>query len=300
MKHVTFSLSLILGLALFAWLTASAWAAYNLATDLCTSCTTAAQFQAYAQSNIPSGAYFETTTGPKMEVEFLIFNPGASLAAAISVHGSCLSTADGAPCSWDMTWIEETGSTTDMEQYFEELAPSLAIAVPPSVAPTFTGTSQASAVSAWLAQETAGVVAPLGADVLTVFPDGSSAEYTVTGTNPTAYGFVSGSGHAADGDPENDSGELVGSVTYTQLTPAVGFNIKSLIQATNAQEAAADHATIGSPSSLKTTDTVSLQSALNFATSIDINNGYTSVFVSLWCMTTGKTCPPASTKPKGT
>ena len=191
MKHATFSLSLILGLALFACLTASAWAVNNLATDLCTSCTTAAQFQTFAESNIPSGAYFETATGPKMEVEFLIFNPGASLAAAISVHGSCLSTADGAPCSWDMTWIEETGSTTDMEQDFEELAPSLAIAVPPSVAPTFTGTSQASAVSAWLAQETAGVVAPLGADVLTVFPDGSSAEYTVTGTNPTAYGFVS-------------------------------------------------------------------------------------------------------------
>jgi hypothetical protein len=271
MKHATFSLSLILGLALFACLTASAWAVNNLATDLCTSCTTAAQFQTFAESNIPSGAYFETATGPKMEVEFLIFNPGASLAAAISVHGSCLSTADGAPCSWDMTWIEETGSTTDMEQDFEELAPSLAIAVPPSVAPTFTGTSQASAVSAWLAQETAGVVAPVGADVLTVFPDGSSAEYTVTGTNPTAYGFVSGSGHAADGDPENDSGELVGSVTYTQLTPAVGFNIKSLIQATNAQEAAADKAVEGCQNCLNTSSTAPLSAVLSFIVQQTLN-----------------------------
>ena len=132
-----------------------------------------------------------------------------------------------------------------MEQLFEEMAPSLAIEIPASVATTFTGTSQASVVSAWLAQETAGASATLDADLLTIFPDGSSAEYEVIGTNPTSYGFVSGSGHAADGEPENDSGEPVSASTYIQLTPSLQFNIKTQIQTTIALEAAADKATIG-------------------------------------------------------
>ena len=93
-----------------------------------------------------------------------------------------------------------------MEQLFEEMAPSLAIEIPASVATTFTGTSQAAAVSNWLIQDSAGAAVPLGTVIVTVFPDGSGAEYEVTGTNPLTWSFVSDSGHSANGDPENDSG----------------------------------------------------------------------------------------------
>ena len=239
MKHATFSLSLILGLALFAWLTASAWAVNNLATDLCTSCTTAAQFQAYAQSNIPSGAYFETATGPKMEVEFLIFNPDESLASVITAHGPCISTADGAPCTWDISWDNLTGTTPEEQGMFSVLAPTMAVHIPSSVASTFTGTSQAAAVSAWLNSNLASGNPPLGFVILTLFPDGSNAEYQVTGTSPVQFTFVLDSGHAADGNPENDSGELETPPAYTAVTSSVIFNLKDLIGVTNSREAEA-------------------------------------------------------------
>ncbi len=239
MKHVTFSLSLILGLALFAWLTASAWAVNNLATDLCTSCTTAAQFQTFAESNIPSGAYFETATGPKMEVEFVIVNPDDSLASDITAHGPCISTADGAPCTWDISWDNLTGTTAEEQGLFSVLAPTMVVHIPSSVASTFTGTSQAAAVSAWLNSNLASGNPPLGFVILTIFPDGSNAEYSVTGTDPLTFSFVLDSGHAANGEPENDSGELETPPAYTAVTSSVLFTLKELIAVTNSREAEA-------------------------------------------------------------
>jgi hypothetical protein len=240
MKHVTFSLSLILGLALFACLTASAWAVNNLATDLCTSCTTAAQFQTFAKSNIPSGAYFETATGPKMEVEFLIFNPDESLASVITAHGPCIATADGAPCTWDISWDNLTGTTAEEQSTFSELAPSMVVHIPSSVATTFTGTSEAPAVSGWLQANLASANPPQCFVTLVVFPDGSSAEYQVTGTNPLAFSFVLDSGHGANGEPENDSGEPISATSVDVLTSPARFNVLGQIQVTIAQEQAAD------------------------------------------------------------
>ena len=228
----------ILGLALAVWPTTPARAATNnLAMDLCTSCTTAAQFQAFAESNIPSGAYFETATGPKMEVEFVIVNPDDSLASVITAHGPCLSTADGAPCTWDISWDNLTGTNAEEQGMFSVLAPSMSIYLPASVASTFTGTSQAAAVSAWLNSNLASGNPPLGFVILTLFPDGSNAEYSVTGTDPLTFSFVLDSGHAADGNPENDSGELETPPAYTAVTSSVLFTLKELIAVTNSQEA---------------------------------------------------------------
>ncbi len=77
MKHVTFSLSLILGLTLAVWpITPVRAATNNFAEYLCTSCTTVGAFENYAQEHIPSGAYFTNSAGtPSMEVLFNIFNP---------------------------------------------------------------------------------------------------------------------------------------------------------------------------------------------------------------------------------
>ena len=259
----------VLGLAFAAPPAMAALALYE-----CTSCTTVAAFQSYAQTAYSSNGW----EAEHMNIGFDIFNSSAALAASIHVRAICLSTADGVPCSWDYMWVDSTGSTTDLQQFFEEMAPSLAIQVPSSVATTFTGTSQASAVSAWLDQATAGAIATLGADMLTVFPDGSSAEYQVTGTNPMTLSFVSDTGHAANGQPENDSGQLISVSQYTQLTPSLQFNIGSRFQLNNTQEAAIDKAEIGSPS-LNNSGTVPMQTVLSFDTS-------KQEVVSLWTMST--------------
>ncbi len=237
------------GLALIALSPVRA-ATNNLATDLCTSCTTAAQFLAYAQSNIPSGAYFETSTGEKMEVEFLIFNPDDSLASIISAHGPCLSTADGAPCTWDISWDNLTGTNTEEQHTFSVLAPSMVIHIPPSVATTFTGTSQASAVSGWLNANLGSADPPEGFVTLVAFPDGSSAEYQVTGTNPLAFSLVLDSGYGVNGEPENDSGEPVSTTAVDFLTPPASFNVQQQIVETITQEQKADSWDIGGPQNL--------------------------------------------------
>lgn len=245
----------VLGLALAAPPAMAALALYE-----CTSCTTVAAFQNYAEGAYSSNGW----EAEHINVGFDIFNSSAALAASIHVRAFCFSTADGVPCKWDYMWVDSTGSATDLQQFFEAAAPSIAIQIPSSVATTFTGTSQAPAVSAWLDQETAGAIATLGADMLTVFPDGSSAEYQVTGTNPMTLSFVSGTGHAANGQPENDSGQLVSVSQYTQLTPSLSINIASRFQLNNTQEAAIDQAEMGS-SSLNNSGTASLQTVLSFA-----------------------------------
>ena len=172
-----------------------------------------------------------------MEVEFLIFNPDESLASVITAHGPCISTADGAPCTWDISWDNLTGTTPEEQGMFSVLAPTMAVHIPSSVASTFTGTSQAAAVSAWLNSNLASGNPPLGFVILTLFPDGSNAEYQVTGTSPVQFTFVLDSGHAADGNPENDSGELETPPAYTAFTSSVLFTLKELIAVTNSQEA---------------------------------------------------------------
>jgi hypothetical protein len=244
MKKLAFPLLSILGLALIVLSPVRA-ATNNLATDLCTSCTTAAQFQAYAQSNIPSGAYFETSTGEKMEVEFVIVNPDDSLASVITAHGPCLSTADGAPCTWDISWDNLTGTTGEEQNTFSTLTPSMGVQIPSSVASTFTGTSQASAVSAWLDSNLASANPPLYFVMQTIFPDGSEAEYQVTGTSPLSFSFVLDSGHAANGEPENDSGEVVSAPQYTFVTSSASFSLIQLLKVTLQQETAYDSAILG-------------------------------------------------------
>lgn len=211
----------LLGFTLFVFWFGRAMATPNLAVDLCTSCTTVAEFQAYAEQNIPSGAYF----GAHMNVLFNIVNPDDFLAADISAHGICLSTADGAPCTWDYTWDDITTTTDEMQVFYADVAPPYQIQVPSSVATTFTGSSQAAVVSAWLYDETSGDAVPIGTNVVTVFPDNSTAEYQVTGSGP-AYAFVSDSGHEANGIPESDSGDPVSVTVYVSQTAQRSFSGK--------------------------------------------------------------------------
>ncbi len=218
----------------------SARAADNVAMDICTSCTNAAQFEDYAMGHIPSGAYFWTSAGERMQVGFFIFNPDPSLAAIIAAHGPCLATVDGGLCTWHLMWDDLTGTTTEEQSTFSELAPSMTIDIPSSVASTFTGTSQEAAVSAWLETNLAKAGPPFNFVIVTIFPDGSDAEYQVTATAPLTFSLVSGSGHAGNGEPLDDSGEPVAATGVDVLTPPVGFNVKQQIQGTMAQEQAAD------------------------------------------------------------
>lgn len=120
-----------------------------------------------------------------------------------------------------------TATTGQLQQFYTEQAPPLVTDIPSSVATTFTGTSQAAVVSAWLDQESSGVSVPLGTIVVTIFPDGSNADYSVTATNPTTYSFVSGSGHDSEGAPESDSGAVLTATLYTQLTSPLTFGLKN-------------------------------------------------------------------------
>ena len=183
--------------------------AYNVATDLSTTCDTAAAFQDYAMGHIPPGAEFWTSAGERMQVEFFLFNPDESLASILTADGPCLATVDGAPCTWHIMWDDLTGTTTEEQSTFSELAPSMSVQIPSSVADTFTGTSQEAAVSAWLETNLASADPPLDFVIMTIFPDESSAEYQVTASDPLTFSLVAGSGHAGNGEPENDSGEPV-------------------------------------------------------------------------------------------
>ncbi len=221
-SHRFLTLGFMISVAVSFMLPVSRAMATGLIVQECTSCTSLAAFQSDAYSTpIPASVY----SGTRMSVLFEIVNPGAHLLASITVRGFCISTADGAPCRWNYVWTDNTNSMAELEQAFAVVAPQLAIRIPSSVASTFTGTAQASAVSAWLAQESSGVAVPLGTVTVTTFPDGSSAEYQVTGTNPTSYSFVSGSGAAANGDPESDSGVVLTPATYEPLTSSLTFNV---------------------------------------------------------------------------
>ena len=241
--------------------------ATGLIVQECTSCTSLAAFQSEAYSTpIPASAY----SGNRMSVLFEIVNPGAYLLASISVQGFCISTADGAPCTWNYDWTDDTNSMAELEQAFAISAPSQAVQIPASVASTFTGTVQASAVSAWLVQESTGYTIPPGTVFLTIFPDGSSAEYQITGTNPLTYSFVSNTGHAADGDPENDSGQLVSAPTFTPETQPVTFDPKKLL-AQIAWSQRVNSSTLGAHLS-EMGGTASLSSVLGLCTNNNIDS----------------------------
>ncbi len=81
--------------------------------------------------------------------------------------------------------------------------------------------------------------------MLVAFPDGSSAEYQVTGINPLTFSFVLGSGHATNGEPENDSGELVSTSPYNAVTSPTEFSVKQQIAQTISQEQKTDSWEIG-------------------------------------------------------
>ena len=205
--------------AAMLFLAAGSAMATGLVVETCTSCTTLAAFQNEAADTIPASAYNNMVTD-----RFIIVNPSASLLANILYHSVCLSTADGAPCTLHQSWAYATNSIPEMEEAYEMAAPPLAVQIPASVADTFTGTAQAPAVSAWLAQESSGVAVPLNTVVLTTYADGSSAEYQVTGTDPTSYSLISDSGRTPDGLPVNDSGQPINMTSYTTMSQPVTFN----------------------------------------------------------------------------
>ncbi len=209
----------------------------GMAAETCSSCTTLPQFQQYASQHIPAGAY---SSGDLTIVHFMLVNPGAGLFATMTYEHFY----DDGTGQWVNQWFWGTNSTAEMEQDFAVVAPQLAVQIPSSVATTFTGTSQAAAVSTWLVQDSAGVAVPLGTVVVTVFPDSSGAEYQVTGTNPLTYSFVSNTGHAANGDPENDSGEELSPPTYNGLTSQQTISTKP-IQAQLAHDEKVEQSTFG-------------------------------------------------------
>jgi hypothetical protein len=217
-KHVVLALTPILVQALFVLSAGSARAVpRNLVMAACTSCTTVTAFQDYAQSDIPSGAYYINSAGtPHVEAFFNIYNPNSHEAAFIGLGGACLSTADGTPCSWNYEWTDP-GSIPEMQQDYEEIFPPLGVEIPSSVASTFTGATQAPTIESWLANETQSDPPPVETVILAVFPDGSDAEYIVVGSSPLSYGFVSGRGHASDGVPIDDSGDTVAVPTFDSL-----------------------------------------------------------------------------------
>ncbi len=210
----------LLGFAVLVFMVGRARAG-NLAAEECTSCMTLPMFQQYAAQHMPSGAY---SSGDLTLVHFILVNPGAALLATMTYEHFY----DDGTGQWINRWFWGTNSTAEMEQDFAVAAPQLAVQIPTSLATSFAGTSQQSAVSDWLVQDSAGAAVPLGTVVVTVFSDGSGAEYQVTGTNPLTYGFVSNTGHAANGDPENDSGEVLTPLTFYGLTSYVTFPPKSL------------------------------------------------------------------------
>ena len=83
------------------------------------------------------------------------------------------------------------------------------VEVPTSVAATFTGSSEAPTVSAWLEQHFPGAGLPLDALGLVAFSDGSWGEYQVVSTAPLTFQFVLNTGHSASGWPLNDSGQPI-------------------------------------------------------------------------------------------
>ncbi len=318
----------LFGLILTVWPASSSRAANNVAMDLCTSCTTAAQFQDYAMGHIPSGAYFWTSAGERMEVEFFIFNPNQSLASIITAHGPCLATVDGGLCTWHIMWDDMTGTTTEEQSTFSELAPSMSVYLPSSVANTFTGTSQEAAVSSWLETNLASADPPLNFVIMTIFPDESNAEYQVTATDPLTFSLVAGSGHAGNGEPENDSGEPVAATGVDVLTPPASFNIEQQVQATIALEQKEDSFDMGASPGLGSagvsggTGSLSLKyTSLGFSgmsnppaplsngnaeqgafSAFELNAGGMTSFDILVCTDGGHTkiCAPPTTPPKGT
>ena len=100
-------------------------------------------------------------------------------------------------------------------------------------------------MSTWLNSNLASANPPLGFVTIVAFPDGSSAEYQVTGTNPLVFSFVLDSGYGANGEPENDSGEPVSTTAVDFLTPPASFNVKQQIATTTTLEQKLDAAIIG-------------------------------------------------------
>ncbi len=183
----------------------------GLAVEECTSCTSLVQFEQYAAQNMPSGA---SGSGGLTLIHFVLVNPNAALLATMTYEHFY----DDGTGQWVNRWFWGTNSTSEMEEAFAVAAPPFQINVPSSVATTFTGSAQAGTVSAWFDEVNAGTAVPLGTVALVVFSDGSSAEYQATSTDPTAWSFVPESGHATDGSPENDSGQVVNAPSYNYYT----------------------------------------------------------------------------------
>jgi len=137
--------------------------------------------------------------------------------------------------TWEQEFHRYIGGTTaitstvaDMQQLYrvavpDQLAP---LDIPSSVATTFTGTSQASAVDNYLHQHYAGSVITLNTTLLVVFPDGSNAIYQLTSQTYQTWDFVSGSGSAADGTRLDDNGNPI-SATAPGPTLTPPFDIPS-------------------------------------------------------------------------
>ena len=170
------------------------------ATMVCSYCTMPGQFAAVAQNDAEANHYGGTT-------RYWVLNPSLKELAIVRVF-----------LIWDQEsheWLGGatplTGSVGAMTQAWDVVVPDgfAPVEVPTSVAATFTGSSEAPTVSAWLEQHFPGAGLPLDALGLVAFSDGSWGEYQVVSTAPLTFQFVLNTGHSASGWPLNDSGQPI-------------------------------------------------------------------------------------------
>lgn len=210
------NLSILVGglLALVFILAAPPAHANGQAMVECDNCTTVSGFRQEArglaiQWNLPVGNYL-----------FAVLNQQDKLLGQIKV----IRDYEGELGRWITGTVMLTSSLDAMSSAFQVAVPDLdSVDVPTSVAMTFTGTSQADAVAAFLHNHFAGTTVNAGETVRTIFADGSGAVYRLADFSAQSWAFASGSGFASDGAPLADDGS---ALTYTRPPATVLTPIK--------------------------------------------------------------------------
>jgi hypothetical protein len=184
----------------------------------CDTCTTVSGFSASAES------FVATHTNPNINglfhYHFVIVNPGNKLMAEIMVtHFYDQETGRHYTHA-----LALTGTVADMQQDYRVHVPDVGpMAIPTSVATTYTGSDQQSAVSDYLAGQLSGYSQDTTAFVY--FADDTNSVYQFTDAADDTWTLVPLSGHDANGGVLDDNGDPVTvtnpSPTQTVMTPAV-------------------------------------------------------------------------------